>query len=85
MMLPDYSRMFPDYHFISGFLSINPVHSKTKQKRNDVANKNAEHYPDSQVILWQELRMCICRTISVDIVNACFDHHYSTAVLAGKA
>ena len=45
--------MFPDYHFIAGF-DINPVHSRTK--KDPVANKTTEHYPDSQVILWQELQ-----------------------------
>ena len=29
----------------------------------------------------QELRIPICCTLSINIVNACFDHRYSTAVL----
>ena len=36
-------------------------------------NRITEHYPDSQVISQQEL--------SINIVNACLDHRYSTAVL----
>ena len=42
--------MFPDYQFISGFLKINPLKSKT-EKRDPVAKKTTKHYPDSQVIL----------------------------------
>ena len=59
-------------------LSVYPVHSKTEL--------HAEHYPDSQVISQQELsiRICICRTLSFNIVDACFDHRYSTAVLQTK-
>ena len=40
-----------------------------------------ENYPDPQVDSQQELRIRICCTLSINIVNACFDHHYSTAVL----
>ena len=56
--------MSPDYHFISGFLNINSAHSKTRIKKKPVANKTTEDYPDSQVILWQEIRMRICCTLS---------------------
>ena len=40
-----------------------------------------ENYPDSQVDSQQELRTRICCTLSINIVNACFDHSYSTVVL----
>ena len=40
-------------------LSVYPVHSK---------NKITEHYPDSQVISQQELRIHICCTLSINIV-----------------
>ena len=52
-------------------LSVYPVHSKTVMK----------HYPDSQVISQQELHIRICCTLSINVVNACLDHRYSTAVL----
>ena len=61
--------MFPDYYFISGFLNINPVHSKTRKK--SCSQKTTEPYPDSQVILQQELRIRICCTLSINIVDAC--------------
>ena len=48
---------------------------------NSLKNKITEHYPDSQVISQQELSIRICCTLSINIVNACFDHRYSTAVL----
>ena len=60
--------MFPDYHLISGFGS---VYIQFTQKQN------IKHYSDSQVIS-QELRVLSAALI---IVNACFDHRYSTAVL----
>ena len=63
--------MIPGYHFISGFGCVHPVHLK---------NKITEHYPDSQVISQQELHICMCCTLIINIVNACFDHRYSTAV-----
>ena len=65
--------MIPDYHFVSDFGSVY-ISSPLK-------NRITEHYPDSQVISQQELRIRICCTLSTDIVNACFDHPYSTAVL----
>ena len=40
-----------------------------------------EHYPDSQVISQQELGIGICCTLSINVVNAIFDHRYGTAVL----
>ena len=40
-----------------------------------------KNYPDSQVNSQQELRIRICSTLCINIVNACFDHRYSTAVL----
>ena len=48
---------------------------------SSLKNIITEHYPDSQVISQQELRIRICCTLSINIVNACFDHCYSTAVL----
>ena len=64
--------MFPDYHFMSGFGSATSSSLKTRI---------TEHYPDSQEVSQQELRGRICNTLSINIVNACFDHRYSTAVL----
>ena len=40
-----------------------------------------EHYPDSQAISQQELRIRVCCMLRINIVNACFDHRYSSAVL----
>ena len=91
--------MFPDYNSISGFLSINPIHSNT---RESVAKETTVPYPDSQVILQQELRIRICCTLSINkhrrcmhfcacilcifaqVPGTCFDHRYSTAVLAAE-
>ena len=64
--------MIPDYHFISGFGS---VYIQFTQKQNK------GHYPDSQVISQQERHIRICCRLIINIVNACFDHRYSTAVL----
>ena len=67
--------MIPDSDFMSGFGSVY-IYSSFK-------NRVREHYPDSQVglISQQELRIRICCTLSINIVNACFDHRYSTAVM----
>ena len=65
--------MIPDYHFISGFGSV--------YTQSSLKNRITEHYPDSQVISQQELRIPICWTLSINIINASFDHRYSTAVL----
>ena len=62
--------MFPDYHFISGLGS----YIQFTQKQN-------ENYSDSQVDSQQELRICICCTLNINIINACFDYRYSTVVL----
>ena len=51
---------------------------------SSLKNRITENYPDSQMISQQELRIHICCTLSINIVNACFDHHYSTAVLQTK-
>ena len=40
---------------------------------SSLKNRITEHYPDSQVISQQELRIRICCTLSINIVNACFD------------
>ena len=44
-------------------------------------NRITEHYSDSQVIVQQKLHIRICCTLSINIVDACFDHRYSTTVL----
>ena len=36
-----------------------------------------QHHPDSQVISQREFRLGICCTLSINIVDACFDHRYS--------
>ena len=64
--------MLLDYHLISGFGSIY-IFSSLK-------NRITEHYPDLQVTSQQELRIRICCTLSINIIDACFDHRYSTAV-----
>ena len=51
---------------------------------SSLKNRITEHYPDSQVILQQEVSIRICCTLSFNIVDACFDHRYSTAVLQTK-
>ena len=38
---------------------------------SSLKSRITEHYPDSQVISQQELRICICCTLSMNIVNAC--------------
>ena len=51
---------------------------------NSLKNGITEHYPDSQVIspaAGTSNTYRICCTLSINIVNACFDHRYSTAVL----
>ena len=48
---------------------------------SSIKNKITEHYLDSKVISQQELRIRTCCTLSIDIVNVCFDRRYSTAVL----
>ena len=48
--------MFPNYHFISGFLNISPVHSKTK---NALAKKETQ-----SLILTRKY------TLSINIVDA---------------
>ena len=50
-------------------------------KSSSLKNRITEHYPDSQVISHQELRIRICRKLSINIIDACFGHCYSTAVL----
>ena len=40
-----------------------------------------ENYSDSQVDSHQELRIRICCTFIINIVNVCFDHRKSTVVL----
>ena len=62
--------MIPDYHFISGFGSVYIQFTQ---------NKITEHCPDSQVVSQQEPRIRICCSLSINIVNACFDHRYITA------
>ena len=64
--------MIPDYYFISDFGS------------SSLKNRITEHYPDSQVISQLERGIRICCTFSFNIVDACFDHRYSTAVRQTK-
>ena len=52
-------------------LSIYPVHSKTELI-----------YRELQVYSQQELGIFICYTLSINIVNACFDHCYTTYLSA---
>ena len=66
---PD-DKCFQIVIFISGLGSVSVSSLLT--------NRITEHYPDSQVISQQELRIRICCTLSINIVNACFDHGYST-------
>ena len=45
---------------------------------SSLKNRITEHYPDSQVISQQEsIPIDICCTLSINIVNARFDHRYS--------
>ena len=44
---------------------ISPVHSKTEF---------TENYPDSQIDSQQKHRIPICCTLSISIVNACFEY-----------
>ena len=62
------------FYFLFGII-VYPVHSKTELQSITA---------DSQAISQQEPRVRICCTLSINIVNACFDHRYSTAVLQTK-
>ena len=51
---------------------------------SSLKNRFTENYLDLQVDSQQELRIRICCTLSINIVNAYSDHHYSTVVLQTK-
>ena len=46
-----------------------------------VSYMSVSYWRGLTVISQQELRIHICSTLSINIVNTCFDHRYSTAIL----